>query len=53
MLCEFPLITPEECQQSGGVVTPIPDEDPENVCGSETTRGFGQVERDVSVCCPG
>jgi hypothetical protein len=52
MLCEFPLITPEECQQSGGMVTPIPEEDPESVCGGQPTSGFGQVERDVSVCCP-
>ncbi len=52
MLCAFPLITAEECQESNGTVTPIPDEDPEHVCGEDPERtSFGQVERDVSVCC--
>ena len=52
MLCEFPLITAEECEQSNGSVTPIPETDPEKVCGDEPAKSmFGQVERDVSVCC--
>jgi Family of unknown function (DUF6174) len=53
MYCAFPMITAEECQQSAGKITPIPQEDPQKVCGGEPTGGFGQVERDVSVCCPG
>jgi hypothetical protein len=50
--CEFPLITAEECQQSNGTVKPIPEDDPEKVCGDDPVHStFGQVERDVSVCC--
>jgi hypothetical protein len=51
-LCAFPLITAEECGESNGSVTPIPEKDPAKVCGDDPERStFGQVERDVSVCC--